>query len=212
MDRTYIAAAVLLLVPSVIPAQTQLAKSGLFDKNSPHGNISGLGCKACHAPHSGSAANGLGDAATGKLLLWSQRFSTQTFGTYSSLTLQSKPAEVGGVAPAAADARLYSYLCMSCHDGVTTPAVMSANNVNAIASPSNSLGLENDHPVNMSYDPVKNPSLNSVSNVQKAGLVLFGGSSTVQCATCHDPHNQTNAPYLRIDNSGRSPLCLTCHL
>jgi predicted CXXCH cytochrome family protein len=89
---------------------------------------------------------------------------------------------------------------------------MSANNLNAIANPSNSLGLENDHPVNMSYDPVKNPSLNSVSSVQKAGLVLFGGNNTVQCGTCHDPHNQTNSPYLRIDNNGRSPLCLTCHL
>lgn len=123
--------------------------------------------------------NGLGDAATGKLLLWSQRFTTQTFGTYGSPTRQSKPGEVGGATPAVTDARVYSCLCMSCHDGVATPTVMPASNLRAMANPANSFGLENDHPVNMRYDPAKNPSLNSVANVKKAGLVLFRGSHTV---------------------------------
>ena len=212
MDRTWFAAAVLALAPAAIPAQTRLPKAGLFDKNSPHGNINGLGCKACHAPHNGSVVNGLGDAATGRLLLWSQKFTTQTFGTYDSLTMQTKAAEVGGAAPAKTDARTYSYLCMSCHDGVTTPSVMTANSQHAVGNPNGSFGLENDHPVNVSHDPVKNPSLNTVANVQKTGLVLFGLTNTLQCATCHDPHNQTNAPYLRIDNSARSALCMVCHL
>jgi predicted CXXCH cytochrome family protein len=32
----------------------------------------------------------------------------------------------------------------------------------------------------------------------------------VECASCHDPHNSTNATFLRINNAG-SAVCLTCH-
>ena len=32
----------------------------------------------------------------------------------------------------------------------------------------------------------------------------------VECASCHDPHNSTNATFLRIANTG-SALCLACH-
>jgi len=41
-----------------------------------------------------------------------------------------------------------------------------------------------------------------------------GGSGTLQpyieCYTCHDPHVETNRPFLRMSNSD-SDLCLTCH-
>ncbi|MCF6192532.1 MAG: cytochrome c3 family protein [Candidatus Hydrothermae bacterium] len=33
----------------------------------------------------------------------------------------------------------------------------------------------------------------------------------VQCGTCHNPHDNTNAPFLEASNTG-SQLCLTCHL
>jgi predicted CXXCH cytochrome family protein len=32
----------------------------------------------------------------------------------------------------------------------------------------------------------------------------------VTCATCHDPHSNTNSPFLRLDNSANA-LCLDCH-
>lgn len=32
----------------------------------------------------------------------------------------------------------------------------------------------------------------------------------VECASCHDPHNNTNGTFLRISNSG-SGVCLACH-
>ena len=38
---------------------------------------------------------------------------------------------------------------------------------------------------------------------------LFGGK--VQCASCHDPHNNVNEPFLTKTNDG-SQLCFTCHL
>lgn len=33
----------------------------------------------------------------------------------------------------------------------------------------------------------------------------------VECASCHDPHNSTNATFLRIANTG-SAVCLACHI
>lgn len=91
--------------------------------------------------------------------------------------------------------------------------------------------LSNDHPVNFTYDaalagadhglfdPSSGVTIGSgIKTVRStatwdtaAGIqdpVLFSG--TVQCATCHNPHNKTYDPFLRISNSG-SALCLRCH-
>jgi predicted CXXCH cytochrome family protein len=37
-----------------------------------------------------------------------------------------------------------------------------------------------------------------------------GDEPFVECYTCHDPHVETNRPFLRMSNSD-SDLCLTCH-
>ena len=41
-----------------------------------------------------------------------------------------------------------------------------------------------------------------------ASEMLFGG--LVECASCHDPHDNSNAPFLVMANTA-SALCLTCH-
>jgi predicted CXXCH cytochrome family protein len=51
------------------------------------------------------------------------------------------------------------------------------------------------------------------SSRDKYDLILYSrsdGKGYVECATCHDPHSDTNATFLRITNSG-SKVCLTCH-
>lgn len=42
---------------------------------------------------------------------------------------------------------------------------------------------------------------------------VVGGSFQpyVECASCHDPHSDTNATFLRISNTG-SAVCLSCHV
>ncbi len=50
--------------------------------------------------------------------------------------------------------------------------------------------------------------------VQKNNMRLYGsavGSATVECASCHDPHNDAQKTFLRISNSG-SAVCLACHV
>lgn len=198
--------AVLLLIS--LPAWAQ--KSGVI--NTVH-DINKQGCVSCHAPHNGSVATGGTDQSAGTTLLWDRNFpaQTETFGTYDSPTLNSKTAEIGGARPLATDARMYSVLCMSCHDGVTTPG-LTISPINAVGNPTagTSLGLTNDHPINMAYDQTLDPGLQPVATVTTAGLKLYGTNNSVQCASCHDVHNNANTHFMRASNVN-SGLCLTCH-
>jgi hypothetical protein len=183
-------------------------------------DIGANGCKSCHAPHNGALANG-GPQTSGMILLWSRAFpaSANTFGVYDSATMQNKAVEVGGSAlTASTDNRMYSLLCLSCHDGVTSSFSPAMQQKNAIGYKmgfggtgfTDSLGLSNDHPINMNYDPTKNPSLQAVATVA-AVLPLYGSTNTMQCATCHDPHDdKTNGMFLRQVNN--TTHCTTCHM
>jgi predicted CXXCH cytochrome family protein len=212
---TYIWVGVILGIASFQLMAADLPKTGLAGTTH---DIGGNGCKGCHAPHNGSTSNG-GTESTGLILLWSRSFpnSSNTFGVYDSATMQNKAVELGGSAlTTSTDVRMYSVLCLSCHDGVTStfsPAMKTANQVGSKASfgggAYESLGLTNDHPVNMNYDPTKNTSLQSIATVG-ASLRLFGTNNSVQCATCHDPHSNVNTNYLRQPNT--TTHCTTCHL
>jgi predicted CXXCH cytochrome family protein len=216
MNIRFCTLAALLGLSSIsMQAAADLPKTGLA--GSTH-DIGANGCKSCHAPHNGAASNG-GPQSTGQILLWARAFpaASNTFGVYDSATMKNKAVELGGSALATStDVRMYSLLCLSCHDGVTSsfsPAMRSVNSIGSKAAfgtgAFESLGLTNDHPINMNYDPVKNTSLQPVATVA-AALPLFGSTNTMQCATCHDPHNDINTNYLRQANN--TAHCTTCHL
>jgi predicted CXXCH cytochrome family protein len=192
-----------------------LPKTGLA--GSSH-DISGIGCKGCHAPHNGALSNGGTSGDTALILLWSRNFPnpTNTFGVYDSATMGNKAAELGGsTLSSSSDVRMYSLLCLSCHDGVTSSFSPSMETTNMVGSSTgfgggayNSYGLTNDHPVNMPYDPVNDTQLRPVASVM-ATLPLYGNTNTVQCGTCHEPHNNANTHFLRMAND--TTICTTCH-
>ncbi len=196
-------------------APANLPKTGLAGTTH---DIGGNGCKSCHAPHNGALANG-GPQSSGLILLWSRSFpaASESFGIYSSATEAITGTELGGsTLSTSTDVRMYSLLCLSCHDGVTStfsPAMQTKNMIGSKASfgtgAYESLGLTNDHPVNMPYDPTKDASLQPVATVA-AVLPLYGTTNTVECSTCHDPHNNVNTNYLRQTNN--TAHCTTCHL
>jgi predicted CXXCH cytochrome family protein len=178
-------------------------------------------CVVCHTPHQATTANAQDP-------LWNHTgTSTAAFGVYASATLNATPTNIGG---SAMGSQSVSMLCMSCHDG--TISVLSMYNppnagtptVTAIASRIDTNGriisnsnvgtdLSDDHPVNFTYNAalvtadggtgLADPTSGTVSPL------LFAG--TVQCASCHDVHDPTNTPFLRMSNAA-SALCLTCHL
>ncbi|MEW5943162.1 MAG: cytochrome c3 family protein [Pseudomonadota bacterium] len=182
-------------------------------------------CVYCHTPHSANTDN------NGKLL-WNRPFSTASYTLYSSPTSKLTPTQPTGASSSSA-------LCLSCHDGTiavdsilrppkqsytvsTTHRRMdvslaadscgACHNEAGIPGPEKAfLGtdLSNDHPVNMIYDNTVNTGLAPAATVTSAGLKLYEGNK-VQCATCHDPHNTNNGPFLRTSNAA-SALCQTCH-
>lgn len=87
-------------------------------------------------------------------------------------------------------------------------------------------GLANDHPVDFVYSValatsdggLKPPTEGAgirVPYVGPASLPLYKDqpgdiSGRLECATCHNPHNNANGMFLRVNNTG-SNLCLSCH-
>ena len=188
----------------------------ILDKSTNEDQI----CIFCHTPHYASPA----------APLWNHTATaTASYGVYASPTLDASDiSDIGGGLDV-------SNLCMSCHDGTVgvnslgnpsndlgaNPTMGSGNELDVngrilAARPSN-LGsdLMNDHPVNFTFDaalatadgglytPVSAQYVDAAQNVP-----LF--TAKVQCASCHDPHDNTNSPFLVKSNTG-SGLCLTCH-
>jgi predicted CXXCH cytochrome family protein len=92
-------------------------------------------------------------------------------------------------------------LCMRCHtDNITLqrefPEIISS------LSESCYLGknMMDDHPLGVSVN-MKSLSKNKIS-------LPLGNNKTVLCVTCHEPHQSTFPPLLRLP---KNELCLTCH-
>jgi len=118
---------------------------------------------------------------------------------------------------------------MSCHDGTVSVAslynppnevasvtVTAGGNVDAAGlitgNPNIGISLSDDHPVNFTYDTTlatTDGGLVDPAGSAAVQALLIGG--TVQCSSCHDPHNDTFTPFLAADNT-QSALCTTCHL
>ena len=167
-------------------------------------------CVYCHTPHGGQV----------EAPLWNRSFSTASYQMYTSATLDmTQDTDPTGVSAA----------CLSCHDGtIGLDVIVNAPNSFGGVIPGTTVGtntidgnellgtdLRNDHPISVVYDPAVDPAFNTQASIEGAGLKLFTDPTTpgekVQCASCHNPHNDTNSPLLRIANSS-SDLCMTCHI
>ena len=169
-------------------------------------------CVFCHTPH-GSASEGP---------LWNRSTSAQAYLPYDSPSLQADPGQPTGP----------SKLCLSCHDGsialgnvLNYPGNAASINVlntgpgGVMPSGAAYLGtnLTNDHPVSFEYTASlagDDQELASPGTAVGSGLPLFprDGGNTLQCVTCHDPHLESPAKFLRKEPRQQTGnLCLTCH-
>jgi hypothetical protein len=197
------------------------------DAWSSENNANGELCIVCHAPHNNqNAAN---------TLLWNRSLAAGPFTPYD------RPSIDGGPASATSG---NTQLCLSCHDG--TIALDSYGGGSADATMIGSLDLNlvvggggnltQDHPVGVNMqdaiDSGNDPTLalTSTANITVGqgadsvtgtlAQVLLSATGTVECGSCHDPHNTltidvTPGPgvsnkLLKISNVN-SGLCTTCH-
>jgi predicted CXXCH cytochrome family protein len=179
-------------------------------------------CVYCHTPHNNNTDI---DAP-----LWNRSTPTGPYTMYSSTSLDMDIAtSPQGV----------SLACLSCHDNtialdqiinIPPSALGSTASGTTIENcgtqchvgdtPSGGLNFEgtnigtnlgNDHPISITYDPSKDPNFLTASNGKVGNLPLYGPSQDqVECASCHNPHDNSNEPFLRISNEN-SAMCLTCH-
>ena len=162
-------------------------------------------CIYCHAPHNANT----GTAAP----LWNRTSYT------ASYTMYSNAASINMTIQAAPDA--FSAACLSCHDGVQALdslinlpyKYVAATTGNFISWGGVDTDLSNDHPISVVYDNTQDTEFYDAATVIGDGLPLFTGtgSNQVECATCHDVHDDANGYFLRLTNDASS-LCLTCHI
>lgn len=168
-------------------------------------NTTGEKCKMCHVPHTANVT--IEDTP-----LWNHDLSVATYTVYGSSTLDATVGQPDGGSKA----------CLGCHDGTVALNAFGGNTftgADVFIPGTANLGsdLSDDHPVSFVYDATlatNDGELNDPTTTT-SGLggtigqdMLF--STKVQCASCHDPHDNTNAPFLVKSNAG-SALCQTCH-
>lgn len=169
-------------------------------------------CVFCHTPHVPKQY----EASQ----LWNHELSSAEYTLYSSDYLTS----LAYAAPNQPNPR--SKMCLSCHDGTvalgavynlgsTSRTITMQNNVTTM--PTDARGnigtsLKNDHPLGFVYDNSKDPELVSRSWPWNTTVKLDpdAASGTLECITCHDPHDDTNGKFLRVDNTNAF-LCTFCH-
>lgn len=99
---------------------------------------------------------------------------------------------------------LVSTLCLSCHSPGGWVGMTKELSSSEIADPGVS---GTSHAWNVS---AVNVELGAQAPLQTALLDHLTESQNITCATCHDPHNNSVSPFLRLDNSANT-MCLDCH-
>jgi len=99
-----------------------------------------------------------------------------------------------------------SLMCLGCHDGQTALDSFGGATGSTVMTGKAVVGrdLSNDHPVGATY-PTSDSRYKSPASVMQ-DLPLFDGK--VECGSCHDPHTNKRAKFLRMDTRS---LCQTCH-
>ena len=159
-------------------------------------------CVPCHAPH--------GNQNLVNTLLWNHdTTAVATFTVYSSPTMDGTAA-----------INAPTLQCMACHDGTVALEAFPQNgsaNTTFIATGLRvgaSGNFAQDHPIGVSYGAgdTELATTGIAYGNSTLNAYLIGGN--VECATCHDPHNQgaPGAQALLVEGNTGSALCLKCHL
>ncbi len=189
-------------------------------------------CVFCHTPHNASSAGPL----------WNHGLSGSTYTLYTSSTLSGVSVRApegntklclschdGSVALGSiidyagvgTSNSPYGQVSMNTYTG--SPYLPSTAGQNYVPPRSGNLGvnLASDHPISFNFPSVTLPALPQVqaptcpSTTNICLETVGANTNTMQCTTCHDPHNEfidpTEGRFLRTSNSGAA-ICTSCHM
>jgi predicted CXXCH cytochrome family protein len=200
-------------------------------------SINGQTCVFCHTPHGGSVSIPLWNrnAPSGAA------YQLYTSSTMSANTTAAQVASgVTGACMSCHDGTIavdvlaglnglpfgpaVTFTRQSTAKSTYSNAAAGASNVMSGGLPFLGTDLRNDHPVAIVYETARAAAASSyvtqaISGTKitvgvSAPLPLYGTSTanaTVECASCHNPHNNSLGNFLRKANTG-SAMCLTCHI
>ena len=155
-------------------------------------------CAFCHAPHSPKPLPPM----------WNRDDVGQTYIQYSSSTLITVPGQPQGS----------SRLCLACHDGTVAlesmrklPEKGKGNRSDRRLTGRGNLGtdLSDDHPISFLYDSALYAASGQLAHPDTVPLPLEEGM--MRCGTCHDPHDDSLKPFLRMPSKD-GELCTACHI
>ena len=162
-------------------------------------------CKFCHTPHNAQATQlaplwNHGTTANAVYTLYGA--SSSTFNATNTISQPSGSTKA----------------CLSCHDGTVAMDTFGTQVGTHKMGGTSKIGtdLSNDHPVSFTYDAALATADGHLvvpvsSSWVDAGRKVPLFNSKLECASCHDVHDDTNSPFLRKNNAG-SALCLSCHI
>ena len=162
-------------------------------------------CQFCHTPHKASATMAAAP-------LWNRA----DLGAAVQFTMYDQTKVNGNVSGTPGQASL---TCLACHEGSAAIGQTLTSTGNLLTGGAGTLiqdvgmmkvgtNLNDDHPVAVLY-PVAGVAGKFPAGTATAVASFTLYSSRVECATCHDPHDQTNGNFLRAPAAG---LCAECHL
>lgn len=201
------------------------------------GDIGGQTCVFCHTPHSGSVSVPLWNRSAVGTTYQVYTSSTIDAAAPTSAAIQSS---VSGACMSCHDGSIAIDVLTNLNGAAHVASIAFTRQATAKATYSNSgtgtgnimtggapfLGtdLRNDHPITIVYETARAATPTEFVNQIITGtkitvgtvnpLPLYGATTataTVECASCHNPHNNANGMFLRTSNAG-SALCLTCHI
>ena len=157
-------------------------------------------CIFCHTPHNTSPVSPL----------WNRDDPGLSYTLYNSSTIQAAPGQPDGS----------SILCLSCHDGTIalgnvlsrTSDIDFSGGVTVMPSGNTNLSkdLMDDHPVSFIYNSALASADGQLRDPSSILPPVRLEEQKMQCASCHDPHNNFNTNFLHVSNQ-YSDLCYRCH-
>jgi predicted CXXCH cytochrome family protein len=200
-------------------------------------SINGQTCVFCHTPHEGTLAAPLWNRSASTATYQVYASSTMDAAAPTSAAIQSSVsgacmschdgsiaidvlANLSGVAHAASVAFTRQATAKATYGANGT----GTNNILTAGAPFLGTDLRNDHPITIVYETARAATPTEFVTQAITGtkitvgatqpLPLYGSSTataTVECASCHNPHNNSLGNFLRKSNAG-SAMCLTCHI